>query len=186
MMKRKNVLLVLTLLGLMPFLSVTAQPPRAPQTFPPGTIIAYAGKTTNIPPGWLVCDGREVEVRRYQALYAVVGTVYGGDGVNRFRLPDLRGRVIVGSGQGEGLSDRPLAQKGGRETVTLEISQLPPHSHGQTNDDDTGAVGGNNQRDGNGGNETTGLDSGRTRKEGGGQPHENMPPFLALNYLIKY
>lgn len=177
----RKVFLAITLLGFLSSLPSAAQGPQ----LPPGTVVAYAGKPATPPPGWLSCQGQELEVRRFPALFAVIGTVYGGDGVNKFRLPDLRGRVVLGVGQGTELSNRQLGQKGGAETVTLTVAQMPAHSHVQTNDDDTGAQGGRNQTDGNGGGETAGRDSGTTRKKGGDQPHENMPPFLVLTYLIK-
>lgn len=152
---------------------------------PPGTVIAYAGKTATPPAGWLPCEGQELTVAQFPALFAVIGTIYGGDGVNRFRLPDLRGRVILGAGTGSGLTPRPLAQVGGEEAHTLTVAEMPVHSHIQTLDDRTGAQGGQNQTDGNGGNVSSGIDNGRTRNEGGGQPHNTMPPFLVLNCLIK-
>jgi len=155
------------------------------QAIPAGTVVAFAGKTSAPPAGWLPCDGRELNVREFRALFTAIGTIYGGDGVNKFRLPDLRGRMVVGAGNGSALSPRLLAQQGGEEQHTLTIPEMPTHSHGQTLDDSTGAQGGQNQTDGNGGNVSTGINNGRTRNEGGGAPHNNMPPFIVLNYLIK-
>ena len=158
---------------------------QASASIPPGTVIAFAGKTTTPPAGWLPCDGRELNKSQFPGLFAAIGTIYGGDGVNKFRLPDLRGRVIVGTGAGANLTSRTLAQQGGEEQHVLTVSEMPAHSHGQTLDDRTGAQGGQNQTDGNGGNVTTGIDNGRTRNEGGSAPHNNMQPFLVVNYLIK-
>jgi microcystin-dependent protein len=158
---------------------------QAPAPIPAGTIVVFAGKTASPPAGWLPCDGRELNVRQFPALFKAIGTIYGGDGVNKFLLPNIQGRVVVGAGNGTGLSPRTLAQQAGEEQHTLTIGEMPAHSHGQTLDDRTGAQGGQNQTDGNGGNVTTGIDNGRTRNEGGGAAHNNMQPFIVLNYLIK-
>lgn len=81
------------------------------------------------PVGWMSCDGRLLPIASYNALFALIGTTYGGDGVTTFALPDLRGRVPVGQGQGIGLSPRFLGQTGGQENVTLLPSQIPGHVH---------------------------------------------------------
>lgn len=177
---RLRLLLFAVAISLCSVTMYAATPPEVP----PGAIVAFAGKVTNPPAGWLVCDGRALAVKDFKALFKVIGTIYGGDGVNKFNLPDLQGRVVVGAGAGSGLSPRPLAQRDGEETHTLTIGEMPSHAHGQTLDDNTGAQGGTNQTDGNGGGETTGINNGRTRREGGGAPHNNMQPFVVLNYLI--
>lgn len=81
------------------------------------------------PKGWAVCDGRLLSVTGYPQLFALIGNTFGGDGVNKFALPDLGGRVAVGAGQGPGLENYTLGQTGGAETVTLSASQLPSHTH---------------------------------------------------------
>jgi len=81
------------------------------------------------PPGWAVCDGSQLLIAQHQALYALLGTTYGGDGVTTFALPDLRGRSPVGSGQGGGLSPVGPGQAVGAERVSVLIDHLPPHSH---------------------------------------------------------
>jgi microcystin-dependent protein len=152
---------------------------------PTGTIIAFAGKITKTPAGWLACEGQELKVASFKELFAALGTLYGGDGVMTFRLPDLRGRVIVGAGQALALSNRALGQKGGEETHVLTIAEMPSHSHVQTVDDPGGTRNGKNQSGvgGDGGN--AGIETGSTRPAGGGEPHNAMPPFLVLNFLIK-
>ena len=93
-----------------------------------------------------------------QALFSILRTTYGGDGRTTFALPELRGRTAIHAGTGPGLTSRPLGQKTGVENVTLTVDQMPSHSHT--------------------------LPSGDTYKTGGGQPHTNMQPSLALNRII--
>jgi microcystin-dependent protein len=152
---------------------------------PAGTIMPFAGKTNASPAGWLPCEGQELSVANFKVLFAAIGTLYGGDGVVKFRIPDLRGRVIVGAGHGSSLSNRAPGQEGGEETHVLTPAEMPSHSHVQTIDDPTGARNGKNQSGvgGDGGND--GLETGSTRPAGGGGPHNTMPPFLVLNFLIK-
>ncbi|AFK52050.1 phage tail protein [Tistrella mobilis] len=82
------------------------------------------------PANWAYCAGQEVQIQQYQALAAVIGTMYGGNlSQNKINLPNLQGQVAVGSGTGVGLTPRTVAQQIGTETVTLSISQIPPHTH---------------------------------------------------------
>jgi microcystin-dependent protein len=81
------------------------------------------------PEGWLLCNGAAVSISTYQALFSLVGTIYGGDGVTNFALPDLKGRVPIGSGQGVGLQNYPLASFGGSQTQSLTTANLPSHTH---------------------------------------------------------
>ncbi len=81
------------------------------------------------PRGWAFCHGQLLAISGNSALFSLVGTTYGGDGRTTFGLPDLRGRIAVGSGQGPGLTNRPLGSRGGVETVTLNTLELPQHSH---------------------------------------------------------
>ncbi|PQZ81778.1 MULTISPECIES: phage tail protein [unclassified Brevundimonas] len=82
-----------------------------------------------IPVGWLACNGGLVSIADNEVLYTLLGTAYGGDGVNTFGLPDLRGQVPIHHGTGPGLSAKVLGQRGGSENVTLLQSNLPPHTH---------------------------------------------------------
>lgn len=93
-----------------------------------GEIRAFAGNFAPYP-NWLPCDGRLMPVAQYQALFSVIGTAFGGDGRTTFALPDLRGRVPVGAGQGPGLTNRILGSMSGSESVTLNITQIPAHNH---------------------------------------------------------
>ena len=97
-------------------------------------IDAYAGAIilwplNRIPLGWHLCDGSLLNINEYQLLYALLGKKYGGDGVTNFALPDLRGRVPIGSGQGPNLTPRVLAQTGGQGAHTLTLAEMPAHIH---------------------------------------------------------
>jgi microcystin-dependent protein len=81
------------------------------------------------PVGWAQCQGQILPINQNQALFALLGTTFGGDGKSTFALPDLRSRVAVGDGQGTGLSSYVIGQTGGQESVTLSIAQLAPHAH---------------------------------------------------------
>ncbi len=84
------------------------------------------------PRGWAFCEGQLLSISQNQALFSLVGTIYGGDGRTTFALPDLRGRSMVGPGQGPGLNSVRLGARGGAETVTLNSTQMPSHSHTAT------------------------------------------------------
>ena len=94
---------------------------------PTGSLIQYAGNTA--PLGWLLCDGSDVSIDQYTDLYNILTDIYGESSDGYFRLPDLRGRVIIGSGSGNGLTSRSLNDTGGSETHTLLESELPSHTH---------------------------------------------------------
>lgn len=81
------------------------------------------------PLGWAECNGQILAIKNYEALFSLLGTRYGGDGRTTFGLPDFRGRSIVHQGDGPGLRGMRVGEKGGRETVTLTESHLPPHNH---------------------------------------------------------
>ncbi len=158
---------------------------------PYGTIIQSAAVV--VPTGWLLCDGASNLRSAYPNLFGAIGTAYGGSGLN-FNLPDLRGRVAVGSGTGAGLTSRALAFSSGVETHVLNESEIPSHTHSSN------ATGGSIGLCFSNGNNTV-IDTDPSAVEqnvwdppralvinstGGGQPHNNMQPFLVLNYLIKY
>lgn len=159
---------------------------------PYGTIIQSAA--VNIPDGWFLCDGSTKSTNTYLNLYNAIGYTYGGSGDN-FNLPDMRGRVAVGSGTGTGLTARTLGTTGGAETHMLTTDEMPSHSHSTNADGSTTArlvtVTGNNTAS-DGLDTTSGepdLYSNTTLSisyTGGGQAHNNMQPFIVFNYLIKY
>jgi microcystin-dependent protein len=92
-----------------------------------GEIRLFAGN--RVPEGWHACDGTALEVSSNTALFALIGTTYGGNGVSTFNLPDLRGAVPIHQGTGVGLTARALGAAGGSESVQLTLSQIPSHSH---------------------------------------------------------
>jgi microcystin-dependent protein len=145
------------------------------------------------PMGWAPCDGRLLPIAQNDVLFALIGTTYGGDGVQTFGLPDLRGRVPLGTGQGTGLSPYLIGQPVGVETVTLTVNQLPPHQHvyspAASQDEPT-----SNRPDNNypavGGYYAATTNSGApmgaptVAAAGIGQPHDNIQPFLGINFII--
>jgi microcystin-dependent protein len=151
-----------------------------------GSIILFAGNFA--PRGWAFCNGQILVISQNTALFSLLGTTYGGDGQTTFALPDLRGRVPNHFGQGPGLSNYDLGQVGGVETVTLTSAQFPAHTHAQpaTNGEQT-----TNRpnaalpaRGGVYANESDGSALHPTSSVGGGQPHDNLSPYLTLNYII--
>jgi microcystin-dependent protein len=81
------------------------------------------------PKGWLPCNGQLLDINEYRYLFSLIGTLYGGDGIRTFAVPDLRGRVPINQGQGPGLSNHDLTHAGGSENVTLTQTQMPLHTH---------------------------------------------------------
>ena len=149
----------------------------------------------NFPPrGYARCEGQILSIAQNTALFSLLGTTYGGNGQTTFALPDLRGRAPIHFGQGPGLSNRSLGEVSGTESVTLTLNQMPTHNH----------LLNCHSEDGNQGNPnphvlaTSGaapppysnqapdakMASTSIDPAGGSQPHDNMPPFLALNYCI--
>ena len=144
------------------------------------------------PRGWAFCDGQLLSILDNDALFQLIGTTYGGDGQVTFALPDLRGRIPIHTGQGPGLSDHDLAEFGGSETVTLIGSQLPAHLHGVQA---TSAAASQRTAAGNLQARTTRavyhapaavqlLSASAIGAVGGGQAHENLQPYLCVNFII--
>ena len=157
-----------------------------------GEINRFAGSFA--PRGWHFCDGTLLQISQNTALFSILGTIYGGDGRVNFALPDLRGRVPLGSGQGPGLSNYTLGQKSGMETVTLNASQTASHSHSlqasierstETSPDGTVLSDPRSDiiyRD----NITPNVDmsAAAITNTGSSEPHENRQPYLACYYII--
>ena len=139
---------------------------------PVATILPFAGSVA--PEGFMICDGAELLAAEYADLFTAIGTTYGvGQAADSFKLPDLRGRAAIGAGQGDGLTDRVIGSAEGEETHQLTVDEMPAHA-GHID----AAVG---QSGDNAGSSS----SWNGVVEGGDQPHNNMQPFLAVNYIIK-
>lgn len=149
------------------------------------------------PKNWALCNGQLLPIAQNQALFSLLGTTFGGNGVSTFALPDLRSRIPVGSGQLAGGSSYPQGQTGGVETVTLTPQQLPAHQHALSGtlltsdspeaDDPTNNVpasGGRAQFTNGAANAPMGAVAGTTASTGGSQPHPNSQPYTGLNYVI--
>jgi microcystin-dependent protein len=163
-----------------------------------GVVTTFAG--TFAPRNWQLCDGQLVSIASNTALFAIIGTMYGGNGTTTFGLPDLRGRVPVGVGQGPGLSNYSEGQVQGAETITLIANQLPLHDH-------TGQALAQLQADSSNGIDPTPNDAypsrftgayaaatnatmlapeytGTIGNTGGGQPIPIRAPYNCINYII--
>ena len=156
-----------------------------------GTIMVFAGNFA--PAGWAQCNGQLLPISQYDALFSLIGTTYGGDGQSTFALPDLRSRAPIHQGQGSGLSSYVLGENAGVETVALAGNQLPMHSHpamgnsgAGTSTDPAGGVwaGGPTSTYIAGGSANTHMNPTSISASGGGQPHDNLLPFLTLNFCI--
>jgi microcystin-dependent protein len=146
---------------------------------PTGSVVSFAGPAA--PTGWLVCDGSAVDRSLYATLFAVIGTTYGaGNGSTTFNLPNLTDRMPVGRS-----GSKALGSVGGTAQETLTLAQVPAHGHitGQwSNARPAGGTGGNTlapQGQGDAGGVPV------TDTVGGGQSHNNVPPYQALNFIIK-
>ena len=141
------------------------------------------------PRGQEYTNGQTLPIAENTALFSLLGTIYGGDGITTFGLPDLRGRVPIHQGQGPGLSRYNNGEKGGVEQVTLIESQLPAHNHLPRGIDTKG--GSPNPKNGffsasddDVFSTESDVNMGATTSTGGGQSHENRMPYLGLNYII--
>lgn len=186
----KKSLLALTVLC---FLAIGYAIPQIADAQEPflGEIRMFAGNFA--PRGWAFCDGQLLSISQNSALFAILGTTYGGDGRTTFALPDLRGRAPIHAGSGPGLTTRRLGERGGVEDVTLSSVEMPSHNH-------------NIRGTSNGASATTPINNvwastSRTKlygpatnlvplssiasgPAGSGMAHENMPPFLTVHYII--
>ncbi|MFT6178909.1 MAG: microcystin-dependent protein [Akkermansiaceae bacterium] len=144
------------------------------------------------PRGWAQCDGQLLAISSNTALFSLLGTTYGGDGRTTFGLPDLRGRFPMHLGNGAGLTSRRWGQKSGQEDHTLATSEMPSHSHGQAvtaevgnQASPVGAVPATaNDGESNYSTNAANLSTSNTTNVGGNQSHNNMPPFLVINFSI--
>ena len=145
------------------------------------------------PQGWAPCDGRLLPINQNQALFALLGNMYGGNGTTTFALPNLQSRVPINYGHGAGLSSYVVGQAGGAETVKLSAAQMPAHTHpvkangGAADSKMPGgrALGRSDSRAyAAAPDASTVMNANMLGAAGAGQPHANMQPYLAVNFCI--
>ncbi|MBS0516963.1 MAG: phage tail protein [Proteobacteria bacterium] len=157
-----------------------------------GEIRLFAGNFA--PVGWAYCNGSLQSIAAYEALFTLIGTTYGGDGVSTFALPDLRSRVPIHQGQGLGLGNYVIGQMAGVESVTLTTNQYPAHTHAMLASSDAGSVAGPGN-DVLAGSTTikaytdsspnVGLNAAALPPAAGSsQPHNNWQPSLCVSFII--
>jgi microcystin-dependent protein len=143
------------------------------------------------PRNWAFCNGQLLSIAQNTALFSLLGTNYGGNGITTFALPNFQGSGPVHAGQGPGLSNYAVGEQGGAPTVTLLTTQIPQHSHAAN------AVSGPGNQQTPVGNVWAGatqkpyattsnaqMNPGALQVSGGSQPHNNLPPYLVLNFCI--
>ena len=143
------------------------------------------------PRSWAFCNGQLLPVSQNTALFSLIGTTYGGDGRSTTALPNLAGRAPMHPGRGPGLTSRRLGQRGGVEMVTLSEAQMPNHTHQLIATGEDGAstspqnhyVGAGNDMFAPA-NNLGAMDSISLPETGGSQPHNNLQPFLTMNFII--
>jgi microcystin-dependent protein len=145
------------------------------------------------PKGWAFCDGQILPLSQNTALFSLLGTTYGGDGKSNFALPNMQGNAPMHPGQGPGLSLHDLGEVGGSDTVSLLQSEIPSHSHAVNASGAEGTIGSPNDQlvaSGVGVNMYTtslnaaSLNPNAVATAGGDQPHNNLQPYLTLNFNI--
>ena len=154
----------------------------------------FMGGYNFAPRGYALCQGQILSISSNTALFSLLGTTYGGNGSTTFALPDLRGRVPMGWGQGPGLSPNSLGQASGTETVTLTINQIPVHTHQLNAVSEPGdgsspqgaylANSGALDKEYKSTGTTVAMNANAVNTAGGSQPHSNLQPYLVLNIYI--
>lgn len=161
-----------------------------------GEIRLFAGKFA--PNGWAFCNGQLLPIAQYQLLFSILGPTYGGNGTSTFGLPDLKGRAPMHWGQGPGLSTRTLGQPVGSSSVTLNAAQIPSHNHqacaasgvGQAGQEPQGAswaqsgLGRQATSLYGSGDQLTQMAPQALDAAGSSQSHNNLQPYLGLNFII--
>ncbi|NMR34368.1 phage tail protein [Chryseobacterium aquaticum] len=164
-----------------------------------GEIRLFAGNFA--PLGWAFCDGTQYSISMYEASFAILGTIYGGNGQTTFAVPDLRSRIAVGTGTGAGLTNISLGQAGGSESAVMTLAQMPAHNHSASSaigfpaysdSGDTGSPSGTILGGLQGAYSTQPADThiapatttGSLSVVGGGMPFGIIQPVLATNYII--
>jgi microcystin-dependent protein len=155
-----------------------------------GEIRMFAGNFA--PDGWLFCNGQIVRINDYEALFSLIGTTYGGDGVTNFAVPDLTGRVPLHRGKGASGTNYIMGELGGVESVTLLERQLPRHSHAANASSSPGTAASPANAYWAGSTiaqyslevPAQAMSSQSITATGGSLPHDNMMPFLAISFII--
>ncbi|HMS41345.1 MAG TPA: tail fiber protein [Pyrinomonadaceae bacterium] len=154
----------------------------------------FAG--TFAPRFYAFCDGQIIAISQNTALFSLIGTFYGGNGQTTFGLPNLQGRAPIHTGQGPGLTDRVIGETGGSENVTLLSTQIPQHNHSanalnaagnQTspaNNTWATVLSGRNAQLLYGTSANTQMNPNAVGISGGSQPHNNLPPYLVVSFII--
>jgi microcystin-dependent protein len=157
-----------------------------------GAIVLFCGNFA--PAGWALCNGQVLSISQYTALFSILGTTYGGNGTTNFQLPDLRGRVPMHPGTGNGLTPRVLGEIGGTESTTLTIANMPAHNHNLMGDQSgsgkefpgpnhvIGASTTDKMYSVNAPN--TNMNPVSISITGGNQPFANLSPFQCINFII--
>lgn len=144
------------------------------------------------PAGWALCDGQLLSIAENDALFTLIGTTYGGDGENTFALPDFRSRIPIHQGTGSSGTTYTIGENAGTETVTLTVNQIPAHAHpaqAQSGAGNQAGPGGNiwassNLNQYNSSAADSDMNAQAITSTGGSQPHDNMMPFLTINFVI--
>jgi microcystin-dependent protein len=147
------------------------------------------------PTGWAFCDGQLLPISQNTALFSLLGTFYGGDGKSTFALPDMQGNIPIGQGQGAGLNDYFLGQQGGAAEITVLQSEIPVHNHNVQFDSSNGSNTASPAGNGLGTSAATNIYTSATSPQvpfnfqaisvaGSSFPHNNMMPYLTLNFCI--
>ncbi|MFD0588767.1 phage tail protein [Paenibacillus sp. GCM10027627] len=160
-----------------------------------GEIRMFAGNFA--PKDWAICAGQLLPIQRYTALFSILGTMYGGDGKSNFALPNLQGTAPMGQGQGLGLTPRYVGEQVGSSTVALQASEMPMHNHIPNCSSNPGADIGDpsavtwsatpgvlGPKPYTTANSNTTMNPAALTLTGGSAPHNNMQPYLGINYII--
>ena len=143
--------------------------------------------------GWMFCEGQLLPISEYETLFQLIGTTYGGDGQSTFALPNLSGRVPVHQGNGPGLTNRVIGELGGTEAVTLTSQQIPQHTHAAIVSSSAGSTGVPSSSVTLGiadidlhiiESPSVNMNTATIGNTGGSQPHNNLQPTLAINFII--
>ena len=195
--------LKIPVLALALILSLGVLVPAALNAFTDDAFVAEIGLFAGnfAPRGWAFCNGQILPISQNTALFSLLGTTYGGDGRRTFALPNLNGAVVLGAGQGPGLSLYDLGEMGGSNSIALDSTQLASHAHGLSYTPSVGARADVSAPLGNvllatacddEGNEVklyavtpdTSIAAGQTLSVGGNQPFDIRPPYLQVTYII--